>query len=64
MIALDPKLVKGSHGRTDQSPDHQPMMVLPPGSRCDTELLPCQSVRDVILSALFDEELAIGGDPG
>jgi predicted AlkP superfamily pyrophosphatase or phosphodiesterase len=55
VIALDPTLVKGSHGRTEQSPEYQPLMVLPPGSEATAESLPCQSVRDVILRSLFDD---------
>jgi len=59
VIALDPKLVKGSHGRTDQHPDYQPMMVLPPDSTCEAETLPAESARDVMLQSLFDDRIAI-----
>jgi predicted AlkP superfamily pyrophosphatase or phosphodiesterase len=59
VIALDPKLVKGAHGRTEQSPEYQPLMVLPPGSACGAETVPCETVRDVILRSLFDDTVHV-----
>lgn len=53
VIPLDTKLVRGSHGRVEQAPGMQPVIIsqqpLP-----DAEVLPCTVVRDLILSNLFD----------
>jgi predicted AlkP superfamily pyrophosphatase or phosphodiesterase len=63
VIALDTSLVKGSHGRVDQSADYQPVLIVPEQIEGPAEL-PCQAVRDVILSSLFDESVRLpaGGE--
>lgn len=55
VIPLNANLVRGSHGRTDQSLETMPIMMT---SREDSKLddvLPCHMVRDVILNHLFED---------
>jgi hypothetical protein len=55
-VPLDNSLVRGSHGRVDLPEDNQPVLIVPgEGESC--EALPCQAVRDVILSSLFSERI-------
>ncbi len=49
VIPLDASLVKGTHGRVDNAPELQPVML---GGRHGGETLPCTAVRDVILEAM------------
>jgi predicted AlkP superfamily pyrophosphatase or phosphodiesterase len=51
VIPLDASLVKGTHGRTDNPPELQPVML---GGGHAGETLPCTAVRDVILEAMFE----------
>ena len=51
VIPLDASLVKGTHGRIDNEPGLQPVML---GGGRGGETLPCTAVRDVILEAMFD----------
>jgi predicted AlkP superfamily pyrophosphatase or phosphodiesterase len=64
VIALDPTLVKGTHGRLDMAADYQPLMLLPPGTQCDIDALPAEAVRDVMLRSLFDEQIIVGPADG
>jgi predicted AlkP superfamily pyrophosphatase or phosphodiesterase len=52
VIPLDPKLVRGSHGRVDQPPSRQPVLIAP-SAQGEGEELPCTDVHDVILEHLF-----------
>jgi predicted AlkP superfamily pyrophosphatase or phosphodiesterase len=52
VIPLDPQLVRGSHGRVDQTPTRQPVLIAS-RARGDEEELPCTGVHDVILEHLF-----------
>ncbi|MBX2851337.1 MAG: alkaline phosphatase family protein [Phycisphaeraceae bacterium] len=49
VIPLDPSLVKGTHGRVDNPPELQPVML---GAGRAGQTLPCTAVRDVILEAM------------
>lgn len=53
VIPLDTRLVRGSHGRIDQRPHFQPVLITRRGETSKDEL-PCSAVRDVILRHLFD----------
>jgi predicted AlkP superfamily pyrophosphatase or phosphodiesterase len=53
VIPLDATLVKGTHGRVDNPPQLQPVML---GGGRGGEVLPCSAVHDVILEALFDRD--------
>lgn len=56
VIALDTSLVRGSHGRADLEPTHQPVMIVPAEvDMGDVAELPSARVRDVVLGAMFDE---------
>ena len=59
VVALDPTLVKGAHGRADAPRQYQPLMVPPGGSACATDTLASESVRDMILRSLFDDTVRI-----
>lgn len=50
VIPLDASLVRGTHGRVDNPPELQPVML---GTAHKNETLPCTAVRDVILEAMF-----------
>ncbi|RJP36232.1 MAG: alkaline phosphatase family protein [Phycisphaerales bacterium] len=52
VIPLNAQVVRGSHGRTQQSAGDQPVLITAGGSG-DSEVLPCTAVRDVILDHLF-----------
>lgn len=54
VIPLDTSLVKGSHGRIDQPPEVMPVLMTSLPEDHLPEEIPCTSVRDVILSHLFD----------
>ena len=54
MIPLDAALVRGSHGRVEQSPEVQPVMITGSQFAQGPEQLPCAVVRDIILQHLFD----------
>ena len=60
VIPLDTSLVRGSHGRVDQPASHKPVLILPESVPAP-DSLPCESVRDVILSSLFDERITLPG---
>lgn len=49
VIPLNAGLVRGTHGRIDNEPGLQPVML---GGGHDGETLPCTAVRDVILDAM------------
>ncbi|NNF42721.1 MAG: alkaline phosphatase family protein [Phycisphaerales bacterium] len=53
VIPLDTSLVRGSHGRIDQPKEERPLLI---AERIDADsaALPVTSVRDVILTHLFD----------
>lgn len=51
VIPLDASLVKGTHGRIDNPPELQPVMI---GGGSSGQTLPCTVVRDVILAAMFE----------
>ena len=53
VIPLDPSLVRGSHGRTDQPRPVQPILITQRESGHDADELPVTAVRDVILNQLF-----------
>ncbi|MCC6906755.1 MAG: alkaline phosphatase family protein [Phycisphaerales bacterium] len=53
VIPLDTRLVRGSHGRVDQAPEHQPVLITQHGAS-DADELRCTAVRDVMLSHLQD----------
>ena len=53
VIPLDPSLVRGSHGRTDQPPSQQPILITQDDLGDETNELPATAVRDVILDQLF-----------
>jgi len=50
VIPLDTGLVRGTHGRVDNPPELQPVMI---GAGHAGQTLPCTAVRDVILEAMF-----------
>lgn len=50
VIPLDTSLVRGTHGRVDNPPELQPVLI---GAGHAGETLPCTAVRDVILDAMF-----------
>lgn len=55
LIPLDANLVRGSHGRLPDNPQHKPILLTqrrPPSDNAD---LPCHVVRDVILDHLFSD---------
>ncbi|MCH7571990.1 MAG: alkaline phosphatase family protein [Planctomycetes bacterium] len=54
VIPLDTSLVRGSHGRIDQPPEVMPFLMTSLPVDHLPEEIPCTSVRDVILSHLFD----------
>ncbi len=54
VIPLDATLVRGSHGRLPSSPEHAPILLTQREINDDRAELPCEAVRDVILSHLFD----------
>ncbi|MFI4861027.1 MAG: nucleotide pyrophosphatase/phosphodiesterase family protein [Phycisphaerales bacterium JB063] len=51
VIPLDTALVRGTHGRVDNPPELQPVLI---GAGRAGETLPCTAVRDVVLGAMFD----------
>jgi predicted AlkP superfamily pyrophosphatase or phosphodiesterase len=53
VIPLDPSLVRGSHGRVDQPPNRQPVLITNRAGD-EGEEIPSTAVRDVILQHLFD----------
>jgi predicted AlkP superfamily pyrophosphatase or phosphodiesterase len=53
VIPLDPSLVRDSHGRVDQPPNLEPVLITQRPSQTDEEA-PVFAVRDVILQHLFD----------
>lgn len=50
VVPLDTDLVRGTHGRIDNPPDLQPMLIGHGGSAAPT---PCTAVRDVVLETIF-----------
>jgi len=54
VIPLDPSLVRGSHGRVDQSKDHQPVLITTGGQAGAPDEISCRAVKDVILRELFE----------
>lgn len=59
VVPLDTSLVRGSHGRVTQQTKHKPVMILPEDAAVAGPM-PCQAVRDVILSSMFDERIRRG----
>jgi predicted AlkP superfamily pyrophosphatase or phosphodiesterase len=53
VIPLDTSLVRGSHGRIDQPPEAQPIVLTRSQSGSSGEEIPCTAMRDVILDHLF-----------
>lgn len=51
VVPLDASLVRGTHGRIDNPPELQPVML---GGGYGGQTLACTAVRDVILHAMFD----------
>lgn len=51
IIPLDTSLVRGTHGRIDNPPERQPVMLS--GGNVGKRV-PCTAVRDIILGALFE----------
>jgi hypothetical protein len=56
VIPLDPKLVKGSHGRIRQPDPIQPVVITQRHHRDDRDQIACQEVRNLILQHLFENE--------
>jgi predicted AlkP superfamily pyrophosphatase or phosphodiesterase len=54
VIPLDTTLVKGSHGRTDQSKNVKPILLTQHQSNDSPDTLPSEAVHDCILNHLFD----------
>jgi predicted AlkP superfamily pyrophosphatase or phosphodiesterase len=54
VIPLDASLVRGSHGRVEQPPELQPVLISQHHQSGGGDL-PCTAVRDVILSSLFED---------
>ena len=50
VVPLDATLVQGTHGRIDNPPELQPVML---GGGHDGETVACTAVHDVILEAMF-----------
>jgi len=55
VIPLDTKLVRGSHGRTDQPDDVQPVMITQTDLHDLPERIDCTQVRSVMLRHVFEE---------
>ena len=55
VIPLDPGLVKGSHGRVDQLPELQPVLIGTLGQARQEPQLPSQAVKEIILEHLFED---------
>jgi len=53
VIPLDTKLVRGSHGRVDQSEPMRPVLITDHTLDRHDASLPCEAVRDVIIAAMF-----------
>ncbi len=54
VIPLDAGLVRGSHGRVDNPPARQPLLI-GPAQLVRHEELPCTAVRDLLLTSLFGD---------
>jgi len=62
VIALDTSLVQGSHGRLDVEAERQPVMIVPDAETGEgAAAVSSCAVRDVVLSALFDERVVVPG---
>ncbi len=58
VIPLDTSLVRGSHGRVDMLPELQPILITQRAladADTDTDVLPCERMRDVMLDHLFGD---------
>ena len=53
VIPLDPSLVRGSHGRTEQPSSSQPVLITQGDLSNNTDELPVTAMRDVILDQMF-----------
>ena len=53
VIPLDPSLVRGSHGRVDQAPPSQPVLITQGDLGEDADELPVTAMRDIILDNIF-----------
>ena len=53
VIPLDPSLVRGSHGRIDPPPGHEPVLIGIEETNTDGESIPCESVRSILIEAMF-----------
>ncbi|MFW6058740.1 MAG: alkaline phosphatase family protein [Phycisphaeraceae bacterium] len=58
VITLDASLVRGSHGRVDLPGERLPVMIVPGEGEAVEEVSSC-AVRDVVLSALFEERVRV-----
>ena len=56
VIPLDASRVRGSHGRVDQRPESQPVLITTQPDHERSDELPCHAVRDVILAHLFADD--------
>lgn len=54
VIPLDATLVRGSHGRLPDKPEHKPVLLTEREPADEINELPCESVRNVILGHLFE----------
>jgi predicted AlkP superfamily pyrophosphatase or phosphodiesterase len=56
IIPLDPTCVRGSHGRTNNPPNLQPLCLpAPPGSATPDSPIPCSALHDIILQTMFGD---------
>ena len=53
VIPLDAELVRGSHGRTDPAPGHEPVLIGLDSATPEGETIPCEAVRSILMEALF-----------
>ena len=53
VIPLDTSLVRGSHGRVEQNDVYRPVLITERAIEDDSDELPCEAVREVILDHLF-----------
>ena len=53
VVPLDTSLVRGTHGRPDMPVELQPLLI-GPGVEESAEAIPCETIKDLILSHLFD----------
>ena len=54
VIPLDASLVRGSHGRNDPAQGREPVLIGIEKSNSESDFIPCESVRSILIEALFD----------